>query len=249
MPRNSALDSVGGMLDDLKSKLGFSRGENDYGNYDDFDEYSEYGDNYDENAPVGGFRPATSYTPRSSRFNRNDISTSLVSIEDVKASTPLPDRLNRDPLARPARPVSQVTPPTTVAPASFAPVASAASGASAIPETSAFAQQSGAYDPYEAFSSPNPSAHSPVRKLTVVKPVDYGDVELVSRAVKSGDVVVLAMRNTPDDLSKRILDFSFGVASALDASVECPAEKVFAIARGAGLSDSEKLNLSSQGVL
>ena len=57
------------------------------------------------------------------------------------------------------------------------------------------------------------------------------------------------MRATPDDLSKRVLDFSFGVASALDANVECPASKVFAIARGNGLTEAEKRNLVSQGVL
>ena len=84
---------------------------------------------------------------------------------------------------------------------------------------------------------------------TVVRPTSYNDVERVSRALKAGDAVVLAMRATPDDLSKRVLDFSFGVASALDASVECPAPKVFAIARGIGLTDAEKRSLTSQGVL
>ena len=76
-----------------------------------------------------------------------------------------------------------------------------------------------------------------------------GDVERVARAVKSGDVVVLAMRNTPDDLSKRLLDFSFGVASALDANVECPGQKVFAIAKGNALTEDEKRRLRAQGVL
>jgi len=67
--------------------------------------------------------------------------------------------------------------------------------------------------------------------------------------VKAGDVVVLQLRNTPDSLAKRILDFSFGVSAALDASVECPTDKVFAIARGNALTDAEKANLRGRGVL
>ena len=74
-------------------------------------------------------------------------------------------------------------------------------------------------------------------------------MERIARAVKSGDVVVLAMRYTPEDLSKRVLDFSFGVASALDANVECPGDKVFAIARGNALTPEEKQRLGAQGVL
>ena len=83
----------------------------------------------------------------------------------------------------------------------------------------------------------------------MLKPVEYAEVESIAKAVKAGDVVVLVLRNTPDSLSKRILDFSFGVSAALDASVECPADKVFAIARGTALSDAEKTNLRNQGVL
>ena len=83
----------------------------------------------------------------------------------------------------------------------------------------------------------------------MIKPVVYGDVERVASSLKAGNVVVLAMRNTPTDLMKRILDFSFGVASALDAAVENPGDKVLAIAQGAGLSEDEKRQLRTQGVL
>ena len=54
---------------------------------------------------------------------------------------------------------------------------------------------------------------------------------------------------TPDALAKRILDFSFGVSSALDARVEAVADKVFAITRGAALTEAERLALLNQGVL
>ena len=236
MPLNNAASTVGGMFDDLKVKLGFGRADEQYDEYeryeDDYADDDQYDqdysdDGYDERESVGGFRSASPYA---NRFNRNDISSSLVSIDDVKASTPLPDRLPRDSAA----PMAQ----------SYEP--SRSEGASSARSYSASAS---GYDPYEAYSSPSSTSYAPTRSLTVLKPVAYSEVERIARAVRSGDVVVLAMRNTPDDLSKRILDFSFGVASALDASVECPADKVFAIARGNALTDGEKSRLRGQGVL
>ena len=80
-------------------------------------------------------------------------------------------------------------------------------------------------------------------------PNAYGDVERVAKILKAGDVVILSLRETPDQLSKRVLDFSFGVASALDARVECIADKVFSITRGTALTDAERTALRGKGVL
>lgn len=262
-------DREGGMLDGLKSRLGF--GDNDtressryaadeafddydndlddsYDEYGDYDEFEEYGANYNENtAQPGAYRPAQ---PRSSRsdFPR------LVSIDDVKASTPLPESLTRDPL----EPVRRTRiGERTVLDETTSPVGSPAHNAAQRDSrrkseglNSLFEPTtSDSYDPYEAYSSSTPSTHTPARAISVIKPVSYSDVERVAKTVKSGDVVVLCLRNTPDALSKRILDFSFGVASALDASVECPGDKVFSISRGSALSDDEKRRLRNQGVL
>lgn len=106
-----------------------------------------------------------------------------------------------------------------------------------------------AYDPYDSYAGSSFSSYSASRSLTVLKPASYGEVERVARALKAGDAVVICLGNTPDSLAKRILDFSFGVASALDASVECIADKVFVIARGNGITESERANLRAQGVL
>ena len=78
---------------------------------------------------------------------------------------------------------------------------------------------------------------------------DYGEVEAVSRALKAGDAVVLSLKRTDNQLSKRVLDFSFGVASALDASVDCIADQVFALTRGRTLADSELADLRAKGVV
>ena len=292
MPRGDGTSRASEMIGDLKSRLGFSRKEeepqDDYGAYDDFDEYDDNAyaddgydyadDGYANDTPAGGFvaaSPGSDSSRRSRRFGRADSTPDLVSIDDVKAHTQVPDTLMRDPLdnggmyeTRRGRNLVQNTGPAESSPAynaakrkreaelnAKAQGQSQSSGLDSLFEPSASRGSRAAsagtssYDPYVAYSSPASSAYSGKRNLTVIKPITYGDVERVARAVKAGDVVVLAMRTTPDDLSKRVLDFSFGVASALDASVECPAPKVFAIARGSGLSEDEKRNLSSQGVL
>lgn len=87
------------------------------------------------------------------------------------------------------------------------------------------------------------------RILTVIKPESYADAERISKILKAGDVAVLSLRNTPDDLGKRILDFSFGVACALDARVECVSAHVFALTRGAGLTEGETSRLRDQGLM
>ena len=105
------------------------------------------------------------------------------------------------------------------------------------------------YDPYQAYEGAGFSKHAPTRRLTILSPTDYSDVEGVARALKAGDAVVLSLRNAGSQLSKRILDFSFGVASALDANVDCIADRVFAIARGNSLSEEEMREVRMKGVM
>lgn len=298
------------MLDGIKSKLGFADANKGYDDYDerfdeygdDFGEYGDYGEygadyaptddyeaddapgsRYDPYAPVTT-RPARAAHARSSARGTGVTPPKLVSIDDVRAHTQVPESLTRDPL-----PPRRVTSPgslrerTMVDAAMPAPAntpnarASAASarerseslnslftsttesaGGSSTTTATAFAGASTAssttasatsFDPFDAFAGAGAAKHEPSRSLTVLKPASYGEVERVAKALKAGDVVVLALRNTPDNLAKRILDFSFGVSSALDASVDCVAEKVFVITRGAGLTEVERMNLRNQGVL
>lgn len=126
---------------------------------------------------------------------------------------------------------------------------SSTTGSAAASASSAASSKGSAYDPYEAYSGAGSATHSPSRAVSVIKPSQYSEVERVAKTVKAGDAVVLALGNTPDALAKRVLDFSFGVASALDASVECVADKVFVVARGAALTDAERMSLRAQGVL
>ncbi len=271
MAKNYAA-SASGMLDDLKARLGFGGRDDDYDDYDD--EYDDYEDDYDddyddeyddyEDDDYSSSRSRRSSGSSTSSYDRrSDMGPRLVSIDDVKESTRVSDRSNRDAYSRDSRDnvtyygnrsVIDETVPPIASPAHNAALRdSARSGSdglnSLFEPSGTTGSSTGSYDPYEAYSGGAATTHKPVRSLTVIKPTSYGDVERVSKAVKGGDVVVLVMRATPDDLSKRILDFSFGVASALDASVECPAEKVFAIARGNALSEDEKRRLRNQGAI
>ena len=218
MPTNSSLGSFGGMLDDLKSRLGFEREDDryeaedsaDYEDYDEYDEFSydEYGD-FDKEDSVGGFKPIHTYT---SRYGHGDSSPNLVSIGDVKATTPLPS-LHEDYAEEPRLEANVPVPEPMFSP------------------------------------SLDYSSSDGLRSLKVVRPSFYGDVKDVAKFVKSGYAVVLVMRYTPEELTKRILDFSFGVASALEASVECAGDKVYVIARGSALTDAEKLQLRAQSII
>lgn len=97
--------------------------------------------------------------------------------------------------------------------------------------------------------TPSSSTYGIRRNLVTLQPRIYNDVEGVARALKAGNAVVLVMTSTPDDLYKRILDFSFGVASALDAHVDNIADKVYVLAVGPALNEEEMQQLRSQGAL
>lgn len=304
------------MLEGIKSKLGFADANQSYddGYYDEgFDDYSEeygeYGPDYNEDdfpaddapgsryepyAPVTS-RPARASHARSSARGSSVTPPKLVSIDDVRAHTQVPESLNRDPLpprrvtsasgsyrgdrtmvdaAQPApanTPIARATaaanrerseslnslftstaddtlgsmPPVTSGSVQTTTTASGATVATATATTTATAS----FDPFDAYAGAGAAKHNPSRSVTVLKPASYSEVERIAKALKAGDVVVLALRNTPDNLSKRILDFSFGVSSALDASVDCVADKVFVISRGAALTDAERMSLRGQGVL
>lgn len=327
-----------GMLDGIKSRfgLGASNGQDadqgrydseydDYGEYGaDYDEYAEYGPDYDENADAGGYGSYAQVTTRAANDRaarsraRGTSMPKLVSYDDVRSTTQLPDSLNRDPLPprhvaaarrsyRGERTMVDSSLPPSLTPEGAAATAAAASrktrseglnslfepsegdGAQAshashvsrfasdegsartardsARQASSFAAASqaadrlssssahatqvahGGFDPHNAYNGVGASSFSSTRSCAVLKPASYGEVERIAKILKSGDAVILALRNTPDTLAKRILDFSFGVSSALEANVECVADKVFAITRGNALSETERVNLRNQGVL
>lgn len=242
---------------------------------DDYDDYADSpeDDYYEDYAPRSN--RSASYASDSYRATPRGRATSprLVSMDDVRASTRIPASLERDPLPARATRSSfdagrtmvdsslppQMTPEGTAAEAAAASrrrsegldslFSSTTEAPAPTPRQAATTQRTSAYDPYEVYSGSHSAGYSASRGLKVIKPMSYAEVEGVARALKAGDAVVLGLGNTPDALSKRILDFSFGVASALDANVDAVANKVFVITKGGELTDAERMTLRNQGVL
>lgn len=140
--------------------------------------------------------------------------------------------------------------------------ASSAAGSTATASSSRFADTSytsaastsatsttASSDPYAAYEGSSSFAPSTTREISIVKPLSYDDASSVARSVRAGDIVVLSLRTTDDALSKRVLDFSFGVAAALGAQVDYVAEKTFVIIQGKELTLEERHRLQQQGIL
>lgn len=250
----------GGYADDY----GYDSYADDYAYDGEYDEYAEYGDGEgtgfgahartsDRYAPIS--RPV-SESRRSSSFG-GVSSPNLVSASDVRrasfgtprhASAGQRSELFDVPVSgfddRYGNGYADETVPSSYG-YDAAPETDIRGGFAPIQQPAA----SQSFDPYEAYAGAGAIAHAPSRSVVVLKPARYSEVERVAKSLRAGDVVVLALRETPDQLAKRILDFSFGAASMVDARVDCIADKVFAISCGAGLSDSERFELRSQGVM
>ena len=79
-----------------------------------------------------------------------------------------------------------------------------------------------------------------LRRVEHILPVTYSDAEKIALELKKGAVVVLDLRATRPDLAKRILDFSFGVASALEGQVERYIDRVYLFTCNGAAVDSER---------
>jgi cell division inhibitor SepF len=81
------------------------------------------------------------------------------------------------------------------------------------------------------------------RRIEHIRPVSYADAEQVSQALKRGVVVVLDLKATRPDLAKRILDFAFGTASALDGQVDRFIDRVYIFTRNGPLTEEEQASI------
>ena len=86
------------------------------------------------------------------------------------------------------------------------------------------------------------------RAMSVIRPTNYNEAELIAKGLAAGETVIVSLKSTPDALGKRILDFSFGAASVTGCKVDVIANGVYAFATE-GLTDAEKIRLRDQGLL
>lgn len=261
-------------LDDLKDRLDLkdrfghkeaprsrpSSGRN--ASYDDFgqEDFGEYA--FDDNADYAKETPSSADAASTASFSPQ--MPKLVTADDVRAHTQYTPGAAEDSASYTQRPAGAIKPEEQRSPGLsglFDPAAQerpARAGAAAQAAPAATTGAFAAVRDVPAMPDASPAATAPVqprvvqratRILTVIKPESYSDAERIAKILKAGDVAVLSLRNTPDALGKRILDFSFGVACALDARVECVSGHVFALTRGAGLTEGETERLRDQGLM
>ena len=248
-----------GVFDNMKSKLGFGgqpewqedpyQQPYDQEPYDDYNDYNDqpYDEPYDDQPPAqgGGVLSFDNYNPENfSNVNlSSDHELKVASLDDVDDSyfsrrsssygSNIGTSASRSGASGNVRSFS-----------STAPSSRSQSSDWDSPESPAFR---GAADFVSSISS---RRNNPAEHLAIVKAYAYADAEQVGSALREGKVVVLVLTNTRPELAKRVLDFSFGAASVLNATVDKQADKVFVISRsGKGLSDAETDYLKEQGVL
>ena len=239
-------------FDELKDRLGIGEASSQAGSRSsrardsrddavDYGDYGEYGFDDSADYAVENDSPSSSFTTSLPK---------LVTSDDVRANiqyTPseAPETADASQATRPNRDFGALREDSHRSPgvnSLFEPSAAASS-------TGAYAQTTGAIPAPASPSGEGRVVQRPARIVTIVKPESYDDAERIAKVLKSGDVAVVSLRNTPEALGKRILDFSFGVACAFEAQVECVSGHVFVITRGAGLSDAEASRLKAQGLM
>lgn len=87
------------------------------------------------------------------------------------------------------------------------------------------------------------------RKVEVFEPKNFEEAVDIVTMLKEGSVVVLNLKYVNANLSKRVLDFAFGVVAALDAQITYEAPQVFTITRSGKLTLVERDQLRSKRVL
>lgn len=239
-------------FDELKDRLGIGEASSQAGSRSsrardsrddavDYGDYGEYGFDDSADYAVENDSPSSGFTASLPK---------LVTSDDVRANiqyTPseAPETADASQATRPNRDFGALREDSHRSPG----VNSLFEPSSAASSTGAYAQTTGAIPAPASPSGEGRVVQRPARIVTIVKPESYDDAERIAKVLKSGDVAVVSLRNTPEALGKRILDFSFGVACAFEAQVECVSGHVFVITRGAGLSDAEASRLKAQGLM
>lgn len=104
--------------------------------------------------------------------------------------------------------------------------------------------------PSTAKGTAKPVSKASSGEMRIVRAVRYEDIEIISRYFRAGDTVTLVLSGARIDTAKRILDFSFGVTSALDGNVERLANLVFVLSHEpSGATEEERKILRDQGYI
>ena len=84
--------------------------------------------------------------------------------------------------------------------------------------------------------------------MHLVVPKNFNDAQQVADQFKNGLPVILNLQGTDTELTKRLIDFSSGLAYALDGGMQKVADKVFMLTpRNVEVSAEERARLIEKG--
>ena len=240
-------------LDDIKSRLPFGQNQDDYGQdgYDEGDGYDEYyDDGYQDDYQVAdsayGDGSVSEPTYRSQADPSNGVlgqtrrgeaesvavytrSGQLVGDADRHGATYNPPARSQDAY----RPGAYDTPSTFAA---------------SVREHAA--QTRTAPAPAVEQHASSILSSTPQLPAYVLRPESYDDVETVVRRVRTKQPVALVFVGVRTEVAKRVLDFSYGFACGLGASVKEVGDRVFMVLpAGCEVKQSDLVKLRDDGYL
>lgn len=241
-----------GFLDDIKSRLPFGQAQDSYGQdgYDEGDGYNDYYDNgyddyqdgqdgyssqgYSDGHATRPPEPSNGMLGQTRRGEAESVavytrSGQLVGDADRHATTYNP----------PARSQDAYRPGAYDTPSSYAASVREHAAAAAASQRSALDEHAGAI----LNATPQLPAY-------VLRPESYDDVETVVRRVRTKQPVALVFVGVRTEVAKRVLDFSYGFACGLGASVKELGDRVFMVLpAGCEVKNSDLTKLRDDGYL
>jgi cell division inhibitor SepF len=102
-------------------------------------------------------------------------------------------------------------------------------------------------------NAPRPAAVKPIpmpaTRVHVMEPKGFNDAQEVGDRLKSGQPVILNLQGVERDLQRRLIDFSSGLAYALNGTMSKAADQVFLLTpSNVEVSDEEKERLQARGL-
>jgi cell division inhibitor SepF len=89
----------------------------------------------------------------------------------------------------------------------------------------------------------------PATRVHVMEPMGFNDAQEVGDRLKAGQPVILNLQAVDRDLQRRLIDFSSGLAYALNGTMSKAAEQVFLLTpSNVEVSDEEKERLQAKGL-
>lgn len=247
-----------GLLDEIKQKLPFGQHQGGYGDdtYDD-----GYADDYYDDQAGDGYTDAGYASSRgygSSDYARSEESSGLgvlgqtrrgeaESVAVYTRSGQLVGDADRhattfNPPARSQDSASSYRPGAYDTPSSYAEgVRSHTAAAASTAAQAASAVQQSANSILNA---------TPQLPAYILRPESYDDIETVVRRVRTRQPVVLVFAGVRTETAKRVLDFSYGFACGLGATVKELGDRVFIVLpAGCEVKESDLAKLRADGYL